>query len=115
MSRLNKVILIGLVGRAVKISTLRDGKTVANCSVATLRSFSPGSIRDWHYIEAWEELATDMHALFQVGYQVFVEGRLRTYQYERDGVLVRSTRVIARKLELLSDFGRNRRTDHEHE
>jgi len=106
MRGMNKVILIGNVGRAPELRTTPNGRTVANFSIATNRPVKQGdgwsTTTDWHRITAWERDAEVAGKYLTKGSQVAIEGELRqetwtdANQQKRSKVL-----VIARKLHLL--------------
>ena len=107
----NKVILIGNVGRDPDAHETSDGKKVAHFSLATnQRRKSAGEVveerRDWHRITVWHRTAQFVEDYVQKGDRVYVEGRLEYDSYERDGILIPTAEIIARELVLLSSGGR---------
>ncbi len=108
MSRsVNKLILVGHVGRDPEIRETRSGTKVANLSLAT-NQWRPdegegGSERtDWHRITLWNRLAQLAEDYVRKGDRVYVEGRVQYDSYERDGVTIPTAEVHARELVLLS-------------
>jgi single-strand DNA-binding protein len=107
MSSLNKIILIGNLGKDPEIRYTPEGSPVATFSLATSENWTDknGSRQEhteWHTIVAWNRLA-DLSKRFLVkGRQVYVEGRLRTREWtDREGNKRRSTEVIAQQMVLL--------------
>jgi single-strand DNA-binding protein len=84
---LNKVMLIGNLGRDPEVRTLPNGQTVGNFSVATNENFTDkaGNRQDhveWHQVVVFGRLAETCAKYLGKGRQVYVEGRLRTREYE---------------------------------
>ena len=99
----NKVILVGNLGREPEIRRTQSGKTVASFSVATSTRRGGGrdaqENTDWHRIVAWEQLAELCERLLRKGSKVYIEGRLQTREYtDRDGNNRRTTEVVAREM-----------------
>ncbi len=107
MGSLNKVILIGNLGRDPEIRYTPDGTPVANFSIATSESWTDksGTKQDrteWHNIVAWRKLAELSKRYLVKGRQVCVEGRLQTREWnDKDGNKRRTTEVIANQMILL--------------
>ena len=107
----NKVIIVGNLGRDPEIRTLPNSdRNVANLSVATKARFrdregNPQQRIDWLRVVAFGKLADNCQQLLSKGRQVYVEGRLRTRQYEaRDGSGKRyRTEIIAAQLRVLGN------------
>ncbi|HEX9886674.1 MAG TPA: single-stranded DNA-binding protein [Longimicrobiales bacterium] len=108
MSRsVNKIILVGNIGREPDIQTTQNGTKVAHLSLATNRRF-PGEGEeqrertDWHRLTLWNRLAQFAEDHVQTGQKVYVEGRLEYDSYERDGVTIPTADVNVRELVLLT-------------
>jgi single-strand DNA-binding protein len=111
MSRsVNKIILVGNVGRDPDIQQTKSGTKVAHVSLATNRRGSsdgePQERTDWHRLTLWNRLAQVAEDHVRTGNRVYVEGRLEYGSYERDGVVIPTAEVIVRELVLLG--GRER-------
>lgn len=106
MSRsVNKVILVGHVGRDPELKTTRSGVKVANVSLATNRRRADDDSperTDWHRLTLWEGLADFAAERVSKGDRVYVEGRLEYDSYEREGVNIPTADVTVRELVLLS-------------
>jgi single-strand DNA-binding protein len=107
MSSLNKVMLIGNLGKDPEVRYTPEGTPVANFSLATSENWTDksGSRQDhteWHTIVAWSRLADLAKKYLSKGRQVYIEGRLRTREWnDRDGNKRRTTEVIATQMVLL--------------
>lgn len=87
---LNRVQLLGNLGSAPEVKSIQDGTKVANFSIATTDSYknSDGEyqdITDWHRIVLWGKLAEVAEKYLSKGSKIFIEGKLKTRQYEKDG------------------------------
>ncbi len=101
----NKVILLGNLGKDPEIRYTQTGKAVTSFSLATSeRAGRDGNERtEWHNIVAWDKLAELCGRLVRKGNKVYVEGRLQTREYtDRDGNKRRSTEVVAREMVFLT-------------
>lgn len=107
MKSINKVILIGHVGRAPEIRYTQGGAPVVNFSLATNEYWTSVSGErqertEWHKIVAWRKLAEICQEYVQKGSLLYVEGRLQTRNYEdRDGVKRYVTEIQANNIALL--------------
>lgn len=107
MSGVNKVILIGNLGKDPEVRYLEGGIAVANFSLATTevhksRSGEKVESTEWHNIVLWRGLAEVAEKLLKKGMQVYVEGRLRTRSWEdKDGTKKRATEITADVLNIL--------------
>ncbi len=105
MSRsVNKIILVGNIGRDPEVHETKTGKKVAHTSLATNRRTSEeGEERtDWHRLTFWNRLAQFCEDYIKVGDRVYIEGRVEYDSYERDGVTIPSSEVIVKEIVLLS-------------
>jgi single-strand DNA-binding protein len=107
---INKVIVIGNLGSDPDLRTLPSGQTLANFSVAATERFTDrgGERRErteWVRIVAFGKLADNCQRLLVKGRQVYVEGRLRTRQYEsKDGSGPRyRTEIVALQVRALGN------------
>lgn len=107
MSSLNKVMLIGNLGRDPEIRYTQDGSPVASFSLATSETWTDKNGNrqehtEWHNIVAWTRLAELSKRYLSKGRQVYIEGRLRTRDWsDKDGNKRRTTEVIASQMVLL--------------
>ncbi len=107
MSSLNKVLLIGNLGRDPEVRFTPDGSPVATFSIATGEVWTDKSgtrqeRTEWHNIVAWNKLADLAKRYLSKGRQVYIEGRIRTREWDdRDGNKRRTTEIIATQMVLL--------------
>ncbi|MBA4408479.1 MAG: single-stranded DNA-binding protein [Bacteroidota bacterium] len=102
----NKVILVGNVGRDPEIRHLDKGVAVARFSLATTENYTAKtgekvSNTEWHNIVAWRGLAEVAEKYVKKGSQLYIEGRLKTNTYEKDGVKHYATEISADTMQLL--------------
>jgi single-strand DNA-binding protein len=106
---LNKVMIIGRLGRDPEMRYTPSGRPVTSFSVATSRSWSTaeGERRtetEWFNIVAWGSLAEICKQYLSKGQQVYVEGRLQTrYWDDAEGNKHSSTEVVANEMIMLGD------------
>jgi single-strand DNA-binding protein len=103
---INKVILVGNVGRDVDFRATQGGTSIAKFSLATTdRRFKDenGNPRtEWHNIVAWGKLAEICERYVTKGKQLYIEGQIRTRTYEQDGQKKYFTEIHAEQMEMLS-------------
>jgi len=104
----NKVILIGHVGKDPEVRYLDKNVAVANFTLATTeKAFTTQSgiqvpeRTEWHNIVAWKGLADISERYIRKGSQVYVEGKLQTRSWEKDGVKRYTTEIYAETINLL--------------
>ena len=106
---INKVILLGNVGRDPEVKSLPSGMRLATFSLATTDRRSKdenGNPRtEWHNLVAWDRLVDVVENYVTKGKQLYIEGQMRTRKYEVDGVTKYRTEVHIRELELLGSRG----------
>jgi len=106
-SSLNKALLIGHLGKDPEIRYTADGSPVANFSLATNefwvdKNGTRQERTEWHNIVAWTKLAELAKRYLTKGRQVYVEGRIRTREWDdREGNKRRTTEIVASTLVLL--------------
>jgi len=106
MPGLNRVQLIGYLGKDPETRATPTGKKVASFSVAVTRRWhgSEGESKeatDWFNVEAWGRLGEICQEYLSKGRLVFIEGRLQTDRYEQDGETRYFTKVIAAQMQML--------------
>jgi single-strand DNA-binding protein len=112
MSGINKVILVGHLGKDPEVRHLEGGVTVASFPLATSESFNKDGKRieqtEWHNIVLWRGLAEVASKYLTKGKLVYIEGKLRTRSFEdREKIKKYVTEVVAENFTLLgrkSDF-----------
>ncbi len=115
MAGVNKVIIIGNLGRDPEIKYTQNNTPVANFSVATSESWKDKSTgewqekTEWHRIVAWRFLAERAEKYLKKGKQVYIEGRIETRKWaDKEGNDRYTTEIVANQLMLLG-----RRDDNE--
>jgi single-strand DNA-binding protein len=99
MTSVNKVILIGHVGRDPELRVTQGGKSVANFSLAT--NNGEGNT-EWHSIVVWERQAEIADQYVRKGKQLYIEGRLQTRNWtDPQGVKHYKTEIVCHNLQLL--------------
>ena len=107
MPSLNKVMLIGNLGRDPEVRFTPDGVPVASFSLATSESWTDKNgtrqeRTEWHNIVAWNKLADLAKRYLAKGRPVYVEGRIRSREWDdRDGNKRRTTEIVATQMVLL--------------
>jgi single-strand DNA-binding protein len=107
MAGVNKVILVGNLGKDPEVRHLESGVPVASFSVATSESYNDRNsgekktVTEWHNIVLWRGLAEVAEKYLHKGDQVYIEGKLRTRQWEKDGVTRYSTEIIGENMTML--------------
>lgn len=107
MRGINKVILVGHVGKAPELKHSQDGRAFTSFSLATNRVFleKSGEKRDeteWHRLVAWGRLAEIASSYVGKGRSIYVEGHLRTRGWQdSNGVSKTSTEIFIDTLQLL--------------
>jgi single-strand DNA-binding protein len=109
---INKLILVGNVGRDPEIQSTGNGNKVAHFSLATSRRIPKENgfeeRTEWHRLTAWGRLAELAEEYIRKGDRLYVEGRIQYDSYERDGVTIPTSDVVIRELVMLgSAAGRN--------
>ena len=107
MAGVNKVILVGNLGKDPEVRHLEGGNSVANFTLATNEYYKDKQgarveRTEWHSISAWRGLAELAEKFLKKGSQVYVEGKLRTRQYQdKDQQTRYITEIIAEEISLL--------------
>ena len=107
MSRsVNRVTLVGNVGRDPDIQQTKNGTKVAHLSLATNRRPSQGGDgqerTDWHRLTLWNRMAQFAEDYIRTGDRVYIEGRLEYDSYERDGTVIPTADIHVKEVVLLS-------------
>ena len=105
----NKVILIGNLGKDPEVRHLENGAVVANFSIATSESYTDKNTgqkvtnTEWHDIVVWRGLATIVEKYVKKGQKVFIEGKLRKRSWQdKENITRYTTEIIADELSILS-------------
>ncbi len=107
MAGINKVILVGNLGRDPEVKTIDSGAKVARFTLATSEVYKDRStgerkeMTEWHNVICWRNLADIAEKYLSKGRQIYVEGRLRTRSWEDNGVKRFTTEVYADVIQML--------------
>lgn len=108
MASVNKVILVGNLGRDPEVRSFPDGGTICNVTIATSRQWKDKQSgerqeeTEWHRVVFRDRLAEIAAEYLRKGRPVYVEGRLKTRKYtDKDGVEKYATEVVATDMQLL--------------
>jgi single-strand DNA-binding protein len=105
---LNKVLLIGHLGKDPEVRYTGGGNAVANFSLATVESFKVRSGErqkqtEWHHIVVWGKQAEIAQQYLKKGGLVFVEGRIQSREWEKAGQKRTAVEIIASNFRMLGD------------
>lgn len=107
MAGINKVILIGRLGSDPEVRYTQDGSAVASFSIATSEEWKDKESgekkerTEWHRIVAWRKLGEICGEYLSKGRQVYIEGKLQTRSWEKDGVTRYTTEIVASDVQFL--------------
>lgn len=111
MGSVNKVILVGNLGRDAEVRYTPGGAAVARFSIATTEVWNDKSGQrqertEWHNIDLWGKQAESLSEYLVKGKQVYIEGRLQTDEYtDKEGQKKKSTKVRCERVVLLGGGG----------
>jgi single-strand DNA-binding protein len=114
MGSVNKVILVGNLGRDAELRYTPGGAAVAKFSIATTEMWNDKAGQrqertEWHNIDLWGKQAETLSEYLVKGKQVYVEGRLQTDEYtDKEGTKRKSTKVRCDRVVLLGGGGGGR-------
>jgi single-strand DNA-binding protein len=104
---INKVILVGNVGTDPEVRALDGGTKVARIRLATTERIynkernETKELTEWHNITLWRGLADVVDKYIRKGSQLYIEGKLRTREYDKNGVKCFATEIVAEELKML--------------
>jgi single-strand DNA-binding protein len=96
----NKVIIIGNIGQDPKVSKMQNGNSVTNLTLATSEVWTDKQTgekkerTEWHRVSLFGKIAEIAGEYARKGVQAYVEGKLRTREYEKDGVKHYATEIV---------------------
>ena len=111
MASLNKVMIIGNLGKDPEVRYTTSGAAVASFSVATTEKFKNKSGEweektEWHNVTLWSRLAEIAGEYLSKGKTVYIEGRLQTRKWQdKDGKDRYTTEIVGEKMQMLSAKG----------
>ncbi|WP_439880459.1 single-stranded DNA-binding protein [Pontibacter sp. MBLB2868] len=113
MASVNKVILIGNLGKDPEVRHLEGGVAVARFPIATSETFKDKAGQkqertEWHNVVLWRGLAEVAEKYLRKGQSVFIEGKIRTNNYQdKDGIQRYSTEIVADTMTMLGGRSEN--------
>lgn len=106
MRGVNKVILVGNLGKDPEVNHLEGGVAVAKFSLATSEPYTDKNGNrvdqtEWHNIVCWRKLAEVAEKYLKKGSAIYVEGKLRTRSYDKDNIKRYFTEIVADTFSML--------------
>ena len=106
MASLNKVLLIGNVGKDPEIKTFASGNKVASITLATTERYKDRNGEqkedtEWHSVQAFGKLADVVERFVHKGSLLYLDGKIRTRSYEADGRTMYRTEILADHIQML--------------
>jgi len=105
---INKVILIGNIGKDPEVKYMPNGNAVANITVATSESWKDKNTgeqvdkTEWHRVVFFRRLAEIVGEYLHKGSKVYIEGKLQTRKWQnKDGVDMYTTEIVAHEMQML--------------
>lgn len=111
MNGVNKVIVIGHLGKDPETRHLPSGGSVTSCTVATTESWKDKQsgerkeATEWHRVTFFNRLAEIAGEFLKKGAKVYIEGSLKTRSYDKDGQKHYVTEIIASEMQMLDSRG----------
>ncbi|MBR9860921.1 single-stranded DNA-binding protein [bacterium] len=102
----NKVILVGHLGKDPEVKYLDQNRAVANVTMATNERYTDRNGNkveqtEWHNLEMWDGLAKVAEQYLKKGALVYIEGKIKTEEWEKEGVKQRTTRIRVNTMNML--------------
>ena len=102
----NKVILVGNVGKDPEVQYVKEDVPVARFTLATSETYKDRNGEkqtntEWHNITVWRGLAKVVEQYVKKGSQLYIEGKITNRQYEKDGVTKYFTEIVANNMQML--------------
>jgi single-strand DNA-binding protein len=106
----NKAILVGHVGGDPEVQYVQENVPVAKFTLATNETYKNKdgervTNTEWHNIVVWRGLAKIVEQYVKKGSKLYIEGKISTRKYEKDGVVKYFTEIIAREMQMLDSKG----------
>lgn len=114
----NLVILLGRVGKNPEVRHLDNGNTVANFSLATSETYKDKRTgekkeeTEWHNIVIWGKLSEVVEKYVKKGDLLYIEGKIKTRTWEKDGVTRYTTEILGNNIQMLGSKGSNEYASH---
>ena len=108
---INKVILIGNVGKDPEVNYIKEDLPVARFTLATSETYTKDGQKvtntEWHNIVIWRGLAKVVEKYVKKGSKLYLEGKITNRQYEKDGQTKYFTEIVANNLQMLDSRNAN--------
>lgn len=106
MSGVNKALLVGRVGKQPEVRHLENGKSVASFSLATSETWKDQQGQkqestEWHNVVFWGNVVKVIESYVNKGDLLYIEGKIKTKSYEKDGVTKYITEIVGDSLTML--------------
>lgn len=106
MAGVNRVILVGRLGKDVELRTSQSGKSVGKFSLATDTGWGDNKKTDWHNIVTFDRIAENCSKYIKKGSMVYVEGRISYNKWEKEpGNNITITSIVANEVQFLDTKG----------
>ncbi len=110
MAGVNKAIILGRLGRDPELRYLQNGQPVCKLNIATSRKYTNKNNEsveetEWHRVSVWGKQAEHCNNFLTKGREVYVEGRLRTSSYDKDGQKHYTTEIVADAVQFIGGRG----------
>lgn len=102
---MNKAIVVGNLGQTPELKSTNSGTNVCNLSVATSYKKGDEEQVEWHRVVVFGKQAESCAKFLEKGRSVYIEGRLQTRSYEKDGEKRYSTEIVADTVQFLGGKG----------
>lgn len=113
MSSVNKVILMGNLGRDPELKQTKSGIATASASLATTKRAKDGQdVTEWHNLQFFGRTAEIVAQYCTKGSSIYVEGSLRYREWEKDGVKRKTTEIVVDTLQFVG--GKSAASNHQH-
>ena len=106
MSGVNKAIILGHLGRDPELTYLQSGQPLCKLNIATSRRYTNKQNEqveetEWHRVTVWGKQAEHCNNFLAKGSEVYVEGRLKTDSYDKDGQKHYTTGIVAETVQFI--------------
>lgn len=107
MAGINRAILIGNVGKQPEVRTINSDTKVCNFPIATSETYKDKAgvkqeTTEWHNIVLWRGLAEVAEKYLKKGMTVYIEGKIKTRMWEKEGVKRYTTEIVGDNFQILS-------------
>jgi single-strand DNA-binding protein len=107
MASINKAIILGRLGKDPELKATPNGQFVCKFSIATSEKFKDKETTEWHNIVVWGKSAESSAKYLKKGSMAYVEGRIQSRSWEKDGQKFYATDIIASAVQFLSPKTQN--------